>query len=766
MYINDKKLSKLLQDKPEANNHHVTVFLLDHSKTISITLTRTWERIEYLSLRNNYIKDVSFIHYFPMLYYLDLTENPIEDFELFNKYNSYAYLGLTSPQNFLERNILVLKGLNIGILEFEIQNQEFKEQFIKHNPNVFYFNGHCYGFNEKKALINKADTSNDKTISMNSSSKQTITHRNNTNGNNNSNFINLRERFNVINNNIRNTTIKDLLDFIENYNKEMLNCINDTPDTSPIKVKEQKEERKCLLLLCNIYKQITQYQNIPDNTLYYNKSLKLIHKRKGICYYKINLKLFQLKNIPMQLLILSIIYLYIIGIFSKQFCIEILYSFHIKLNTQVLSSDSSYETLKEDLQCFFNMEYFYIICFYYDIYMTFSAVYKELKISEKEDERNKIDYGAIRYNDLRKSLKMLKLTMLIPQLEIHQKNTGSLLNIQGAVTRNELIQSIILNFLLQKKIYKETLQIVQFVNDFLLINKYESILVKDLANDYRLFHEIKEQLYKSTRNIHDSLSEKKYNEIKMKTLANKYFFKSNQYIHLTSIGSQLNRFYISQKPTFYPVKPTPHYNNPNWNMNEEEENEIKKTVKLNRDLQNTLFIKSEKKKANERKCLFPQTQLYKKNLIVDKPIITNDYYNKHIDYNGQKLQLKEPFILKDSESTSSIATNKPITMEIQSVKPRKLVCHNLFYNKEMEKGKSQSVTCLFSKTKKLPKLQLEPFNPKYDENNTSINNNLKLLSIDKQNKISFRLNAKQKKDCSFNSNTVDSFIVLEPKYKY
>lgn len=124
----------------------------------SLSLFNLWTKVEYLSLKDNLIKDLSFLPYFPMLFYLDISNNSIEDFDLFNTYNLYGYLSLTSPSNFLEKKILTIRNLNVGILNLDIKNETYANIVIN-NPNILLFNGTFYSYNEKISLINQIDAS-------------------------------------------------------------------------------------------------------------------------------------------------------------------------------------------------------------------------------------------------------------------------------------------------------------------------------------------------------------------------------------------------------------------------------------------------------------------------------------------------------------------------------------------------------------------------------------------------------------------------------
>lgn len=102
MNLSEASILFLLNERNQ-NKDKIIAMNLNSLNIQSLSLFNLWTKVEYLSLKYNLIKDLSFLPYFPMLFYLDISNNSIEDFDLFNTYNSYGYLSLTSPSNFLEK---------------------------------------------------------------------------------------------------------------------------------------------------------------------------------------------------------------------------------------------------------------------------------------------------------------------------------------------------------------------------------------------------------------------------------------------------------------------------------------------------------------------------------------------------------------------------------------------------------------------------------------------------------------------------------------
>lgn len=81
MNITEKILEDLLTKSPEENEENkqknqINILNFQYSNISKINLNHIhFEKIEYLSLKNNRISDINFISSFPFLWYLDIREN-------------------------------------------------------------------------------------------------------------------------------------------------------------------------------------------------------------------------------------------------------------------------------------------------------------------------------------------------------------------------------------------------------------------------------------------------------------------------------------------------------------------------------------------------------------------------------------------------------------------------------------------------------------------------------------------------------------------
>ena len=119
------------------NESNISNFIYNSSLNQKIFML--FNKLEYLSLTNNYLINLNFIVNFPDLYYLDVLGNPLEDFDALNYKNIFGYLRLT-VESFHEKKVLSIKGLNCIILDLDINDKNILRSFKLKNPNVIMMN--------------------------------------------------------------------------------------------------------------------------------------------------------------------------------------------------------------------------------------------------------------------------------------------------------------------------------------------------------------------------------------------------------------------------------------------------------------------------------------------------------------------------------------------------------------------------------------------------------------------------------------------------
>ena len=137
MIITEKNLPMLLKGK--TLDELISIYL-DYRNITKITFkSLRFDNIQFLSLRNNNIKEIDFLGYFTNLWYLDLRDNPVTI--LFIKIDNYAplkilttlgYLGVTIDQ-YSKQSFTSLRKLNIGILKV---NESFEDLYLSSNLNI------------------------------------------------------------------------------------------------------------------------------------------------------------------------------------------------------------------------------------------------------------------------------------------------------------------------------------------------------------------------------------------------------------------------------------------------------------------------------------------------------------------------------------------------------------------------------------------------------------------------------------------------------
>ena len=158
MNINDSLMNYILnknslnknetKDKKE-NNSETNTLILNSANVYSFEIKNIYEKIECLSLRDSFIKNISFILNLPYIYYLDLFGNPIENYKPLIKIGTFGFLCISPPLNYFEKQILALKSLNIVILQAEIKDKGIYNNFLMRNPNILVLNNTIIDFGKK-----------------------------------------------------------------------------------------------------------------------------------------------------------------------------------------------------------------------------------------------------------------------------------------------------------------------------------------------------------------------------------------------------------------------------------------------------------------------------------------------------------------------------------------------------------------------------------------------------------------------------------------
>ena len=485
--------------------------------------------IQYLSLKSSRIKNISFLSSLPNIYYLDLSHNPIQSFIPFEHINTFGYLSLTAPEGYLERQILSIRKLCVCILDLPIKDEVTKHKFMLNNPNVCVFNNEFIHFGMKIDLYIKYKRgytyNNNHEVISNEQEINTIHDIDNKHKWKNKSHL-FKDKYNIGSNNIvneidnermllhyhdkikvkstinnANSKIKEIISFINEYNSKMIHtyiqylhinkhlpCYNGNIERIiPI-------EKEMCLFMWNIYMHI----NSINPTTYKEE---------------FNMKLFIMKNAYNQMIIITFILLYIIGLLSKELtkcfmCLFIEEIYTKEYKTTLKSMKVKY--IEKQVSFLLETNLLYIICFcclLYDKFIQFD------------------DYNT--HNN--RNIKIKFLIMNINHILTYHKeaclvysNNNEYNNSNKFKTKNDYINNTIISFIKHKiNYFNESLGLVHFINDYIIHNNYGELLSKNHSNHLQTFVDIKNSMFKiCTRSFSlfkESIAEQVYHNIKAKS---------------------------------------------------------------------------------------------------------------------------------------------------------------------------------------------------------------------------------------------------------
>ena len=538
--------------------------------TVDPFINDCYKNLEYLSITNNYIKNLDFIMKFPNLFYLDLYRNPLEELTALNNKNIFGYLRL-SIELYNEKKILNIYNLQCGILDIELKNKKYLKIFNMHNNHICLLNNQIQYFIDKiKHAEEKIKTNNNtKKKSMAKNDLSSISNNSNSNSdtanadiskdlNQNNNLMNSisflnynleqkKEEYipehpaeNIVQNNPFLLRIKKYFDDYENeiknnlsgeyrniYDKKRKNMIN-LVNNEILKSKNLEEnkryldnEKEKLILVFNIYKKISLFNKERNNNSYYVGNIDSILDNKNLD--NIFIKEFEtfLKNKSLKIrgsiIILISLVFYITGTISEKM-------FQTLIN-YILRKYYDFDENKTppDFSNFGNIHY---LSFYYSTYNYFSKRIKDLE--------NTINIE--KYKDILNVLKMekliLKSNILYKKLKENKTKNNNIEFCQNKKHRiNKEIRSI-----KELKITKEFLILIQFLIDYIIYEKIEEEIINNsYPGEYSYIIELKETIEETEIQINNmnflsslSLSALKFEKNKKERIFNKFYFEKDR----------------------------------------------------------------------------------------------------------------------------------------------------------------------------------------------------------------------------------------------
>lgn len=538
--------------------------------TVDPFINDCYKNLEYLSITNNYIKNLDFIMKFPNLFYLDLYRNPLEELTALNNKNIFGYLRL-SIELYNEKKILNIYNLQCGILDIELKNKKYLKIFNMHNNHICLLNNQIQYFIDKiKHAEEKIKTNNNtKKKSMAKNDLSSISNNSNSNSDtanadiskdlsqnnnlmNSISFLNYnleqkKEEYipehpaeNIVQNNPFLLRIKKYFDDYENeiknnlsgeyrniYDKKRKNMIN-LVNNEILKSKNLEEnkryldnEKEKLILVFNIYKKISLFNKERNNNSYYVGNIDSILVNKNLD--NIFIKEFEtfLKNKSLKIrgsiIILISLVFYITGTISEKM-------FQTLIN-YVLRKYYDFDENKTppDFSNFGNIHY---LSFYYSTYNYFSKRIKDLENTINTEK----------YKDILNVLKMekliLKSNILYKKLKENKTKNNNIEFCQNKKHRiNKEIRSI-----KELKITKEFLILIQFLIDYIIYEKIEEEIINNsYPGEYSYIIELKETIEETEIQINNmnflsslSLSALKFEKNKKERIFNKFYFEKDR----------------------------------------------------------------------------------------------------------------------------------------------------------------------------------------------------------------------------------------------
>ena len=231
-----------------------------------------------------------------------------------------------------------------------------------------------------------------------------------------------------------------------------------------------------------------------------------------------------------------------------------------------------------------------------------------------------------------KSLNLDKLIFFVSFLTERRKK-----NLKNMLINTENKKQILINFIIRPidevyNLFNETITIIQYLSDYIRLNKFEDSLLSELTDDYRIFIETRDIFFlylnkKSKKNlVYDNLTDRIYVNHKQNFLGNSIYFKMQE----KKIEEKLCDITCFSLKNYY---------------NDDTENRNKENLKFYNNIKE-LELKSMNPKilSNEKNNLH-KTKL---NILKNTKIFENSEKN-NLD-NFQNFLIKKSFIGKNKKS--------------------------------------------------------------------------------------------------------------------
>ena len=605
MIINDKYLKHFLNietndikvenNKENKKENLINTMILDSSKIFSYELSLSFNQIECLSLQNNFIRNISFVHHLPNLYYLDLMGNNIENYKPLIKHGTFGFLSLSPPKNFLEKKILTLKQLNLIIFQVDIEDKSIYNNLITGNPNVLVLNHSIVDFSKKIRIFNTVvglrfyirNLLSDKSeMKLLKKKNQSISNMKNNHKDESLSLrdILLEKKLKIKHHTAMNPKCVEIINFFEEYNKNLFDIFkaNKSHFNNELLC---NEERKKLIMIYKTLNHISKFF-CQDNGNYSHilKENKEVHLQKrlshSVNYPNIDINIFfYLEFSQYKEFVLSVIILYLLSIFSKDISLHLILLLFRKTKYYHECENNKFK-INRNIKSLFEMSKIYLFSYYYKIY--------DILFDNSEQGFDKI----------KERLNMNSITDKINEILSYEETFINHFN-SNVSQKNQIIIHDFIGFLFNMKIFQEIFNIFHFVNDFLIYNKLYEQLENNFQKDIHFFCEILGLLlnyYNKYNDIKEPMADQNYNKIQNNyILGNKFHFKN--------VKKDKNPFLFYNRKIFHPNKKRMDKidNLKPFHELRKEQDIFSKQNFINNALKKFLIIKKEENKKNNLK---------------------------------------------------------------------------------------------------------------------------------------------------------------------
>ena len=549
---NNNNNSKEIEKKE--NNLELNTIIFNSAQIYSFEIKNSFNQIECLSLRDNFIKNISFLLNFPNIYYLDLYGNPIENYKPLVKIGTFGFLCISPPLNYFEKIILSLKSLNVVILQAEIKDKGIYNNFLIRNPNILVFNNTIIDFGKKirtfYTMINLRYYIQNFLVDKDDS----LTNRGNNSPRKSINSDALYSRDYFLEKKLKTKTKKvinkkclEIIKFYEEYNHNLFEIFKNNKSHFNQNVL-CVEEKKKFLMIYNTFNYIGRFFSKNNNYYTYPQKKNLAAKDPSddpsINYPNINIDMFiHLKYLQYKEFVLSIIILYLFSILSKGITYYLILLIFKKTDFYVTNNNNK-KRIECDLKLLLEIDKSFLFAFYFKIYDIL------FEISGNNMDLNKL-------YEIQERLKMIIIADKINEILSHQESFIEKYKTNTDMSqKNKIINKDFIHFLFDIKMFHKIFNIIQFVNDFIIYNNLFNKLGNDFPEDMQFFTEIQGLIltnFDKSNEIKESMADKNYNKIQITNLLNNKFYFKNQKNQRTNQNNSII-FNNYKHKIFYPNK--------------------------------------------------------------------------------------------------------------------------------------------------------------------------------------------------------------------